>query len=77
MWPNRYETADLATFTEDIRNGKLHFMYSVKVYFVWRKYLKKIDQNPGRSCWKLLLQFASNNTKSGFDHNRPKANLEL
>ena len=34
MRPNRHETADLATFTEDIRNGKLHFMYSVKVYFV-------------------------------------------
>ena len=25
MWPNPQETADLATFTEEIRNGKLHF----------------------------------------------------
>ena len=25
MWPNRQETADLFTFTEEIFNGKLHF----------------------------------------------------
>ena len=26
MWPNREETADLVTFTEEILNGKLHFL---------------------------------------------------
>ena len=25
MWPNPQETGDLATFTEEILNGKLHF----------------------------------------------------
>ena len=25
MWPNPQETADLATFTEEFLNGKLHF----------------------------------------------------
>ena len=25
MWPNPQETMDLATFTEEIVNGKLHF----------------------------------------------------
>ena len=26
MWPNPKETADLVTFTEEILNGKLHFL---------------------------------------------------
>ena len=26
MWPNPHETASLATFTEEILNGKLHFL---------------------------------------------------
>ena len=26
MWPNHQETADLVTFTEEILNGKLHFL---------------------------------------------------
>ena len=29
MWPNPEETADLVTFTEEIVNGKLHFLCSV------------------------------------------------
>ena len=32
MWPSPQETADLVTFTEEIRNGKLHFLCSE--YFV-------------------------------------------
>ena len=28
MWPNPHETVDLVTFTEEILNGKLHFLYS-------------------------------------------------
>ena len=28
MWPNPQETADLVTFTEQILNGKLHFLCS-------------------------------------------------
>ena len=31
MWPNPQETADLVTFTEEIFNGKLHFLCSVGV----------------------------------------------
>ena len=39
MWPNSQETADLATFAEEILNGKLHFFVqcdnfiSVKDFF--------------------------------------------
>ena len=29
MWPNSNATADLATFTEEILNGKLHILCSV------------------------------------------------
>ena len=29
MWPNPQKTADLVTFTEEILNGKLHFLGSV------------------------------------------------
>ena len=30
MRPNPQETADLVTFTEEILNGKLHFLCSVR-----------------------------------------------
>ena len=26
MWPNPQDTSDLVTFTEEIPNGKLHFL---------------------------------------------------
>ena len=29
MWPNPQETADLVTFTEEILNGKLHFLFLI------------------------------------------------
>ena len=28
MWPNTQFPADLVTFTEEIRNGRLNFLYS-------------------------------------------------
>ena len=33
MWPNPQETVDLVTFSEEIRNEKLHFLYSVCMVF--------------------------------------------
>ena len=35
MWPNPQFPADLVTFTEEILNGKLHFLYSVSSKFLW------------------------------------------
>ena len=32
MWPNLQETTNLVTFTEEIVNGKLHFLCSVTIY---------------------------------------------
>ena len=38
MWRNPQETADLVTFTEEILNGKLHFLCSVtEMYFGFKK----------------------------------------
>ena len=34
MWPNPQETADLVTFTEEILNGKLHFLCSATIELV-------------------------------------------
>ena len=31
MWPNPQEATDFVTFTEEILNGKLHFLCSVHV----------------------------------------------
>ena len=41
MWPNLRETADLVTFTEEIRNGKLHFLCSanktiIRTLNIWK-----------------------------------------
>ena len=35
MWPNSQETANLVTFTEEIGNGKLQFLYSAVVQFLY------------------------------------------
>ena len=29
MWPNPQEAVDMVTFTDEILNGKLYFLYSV------------------------------------------------
>ena len=38
MLPNRLETEDLVTFTEEILNGKLHFLCSVHTLEVGSDY---------------------------------------
>ena len=45
MWPNSQETADLVTFTEEILNGKLHFLCSVEE----RKRKPKNEKNPNNN----------------------------
>ena len=35
MWPNTQFPADLVTFTEEILNGKLHFLHSVFYAVNW------------------------------------------
>ena len=32
MWPNPQKIADLVTFTEEIFDGNIHFLYSIKLY---------------------------------------------
>ena len=33
MWQNPQETANLVTFTEEILNGKLHFLCSITLHY--------------------------------------------
>ena len=40
MWPNPQETADLVTITEEILNGKLHFLCSAPGQKDIKEYLK-------------------------------------
>ena len=42
MWPNSQETPDLATFTVEILNGKLHFLCSGKRGILEHKWLVDI-----------------------------------
>ena len=45
MWPNPRETADLVTFTEEIPNGKLHFLCSARRLWWKHEIIKSIWQN--------------------------------
>ena len=50
MWPNPQETEDLFTFTEEILNGKLHFLssdshLSLPMYPLSARTIDKINQN--------------------------------
>ena len=56
MWPNRQIPVDLVTFTEEILNGKLHFLCSVdrENLHIFRKtwgVSKKISEN----LWVMII----------------------
>ena len=63
MWPNPQETMDLVTFTEEILNGKLHFLCSdvftvslienMALPLIQMELLEKID------IWKQFYSFGS------------------
>ena len=61
MWPNPQFSADLVTFTEEILNGKLHFLYNahcdhcVIVASVWWFDLENAPETLVRFVTKLLL----------------------
>ena len=56
MWPNLQETADSVTFTEDILNGKLHFLCSVRFITL------PSQSNTGGLCYKLEIFLESAHT---------------
>ena len=41
MWPNPQKIADLVTFTEEIFDGNIHFLYSIKLYLEALKLSKR------------------------------------
>ena len=47
MWPNSQKTVDLVTFTEEICNGKLHFLCSDSLVL----YYTQFSNNPYKKLW--------------------------
>ena len=71
MWPNPEETADLVTFTEEILNGKLHFLYSVS---------KPISHScfPLFSCFLIICNNCNcNKDWNKVEHNTQKLHFPL
>ena len=67
MWPNPQETVDLITFTNEISNGKLHFLRSEKEeallnWFSWsyllfkRQFEKRADSKLSQRSMMEVLQ---------------------
>ena len=61
MWPNPQFPIDLVTFTEEILNGKLYFLYSV-LALLWtisgKSSITDVWQGPKYASWlNLCLQF--------------------
>ena len=53
MLPNPQETADLVTFTEEILNGKLHFLCSENNKHYSRGPYKIAEKNKSRQIRKI------------------------
>ena len=47
MWPNPQESADLVTFSEEVLNGKLHFLCNASISFGKTK-VSGITKSPGK-----------------------------
>ena len=66
MWPDPQETADLVTFTEEILNGKLHFLCSERflasVFFlivIFQKFANSVFQTIAEGSDKLSREKGS------------------
>ena len=62
MWPDPHEIAALVTFTEEIVNGKLHFLFSGVIFMCQSKtftndyfYLKNEERDQGSSNTQLNM----------------------
>ena len=67
MWPNPQKAADLVTFTEEILNGKLHFLCSeTYLYLSYGLKLTLLIMSDGRTIGrlfdKLILTFWNNDS---------------
>ena len=65
MWPNPQFPADLVTFTEEIFNGKLHFLYSDSLMHnvpKWSGTLLSARPFWGITHWKVKTQNDMNPT---------------
>ena len=52
MWPNSQFPADLVTFTEEIPNGKLHFLSSDGIPRIWNSCIISFVWNKNKAVNK-------------------------
>ena len=57
MWPDPQKTADLVTFTEEILNGKIHFLCSdsFKINFILHTFCSLQLCKFSIGCWSLIF----------------------
>ena len=60
MQPNPQETADLVTFTEEILNGKLHFLCSVREMFLMEMEAMEDNFWGAKKLWRVILNGRTN-----------------
>ena len=62
MWPNPQKTADLVTFTEEVLNGKLHFLCGGEVNSnIFKKIIAALSSNETKpnNCDFYVFNFFS------------------
>ena len=55
MGPNRHETSDLVRLTENVLNGKLHFLWSVMFDEIIESYQEETNFNQKKQPVKLKI----------------------
>ena len=68
MWTNPQETADLVTFTKEILNGQLYFLYSVQIEKLSGNVIVKLQEGSVSAAdrcptWWFILSHWHNNIK--------------
>ena len=77
MWPNAQSPADLVTFTEEILNGKLHFLCSESKSF-WRFFsIFIVDFEYGFFCCKYRGIMSTPNRRYIFNINKKNTRTML
>ena len=66
MWPNLQKTADLVTFTEEIFNGKLHFLCSGK--YIFHYFLKQESLLSPKKKFNFYVTLEDNMKKKKWRH---------
>ena len=68
MWTNPQETANLVTFTKEILNGQLYFLYSVQIEKLSENVIVKLQEGSVSAAdrspiWWFIVSHWHNNIK--------------